>query len=75
MSQPTHQDANVEVPVPKIGDRAPTLGDAVHFPRDKPVLVVFLRHFGCPCKSSLHTDFLFASWSWMGIRCWCWYWY
>ena len=61
MSQPTHQDSNVVVPVPEIGDRAPTLGDAVHFPRDKPVLVVFLRHCGCPCKSSLHTALLFGS--------------
>ena len=55
MSQPS-QNPNtheVVVPVPKIGDRAPTLGDAIHFPRDKPVLVVFLRHCGCPCKSSL----------------------
>ncbi len=63
MSQSTHQDPNaheVVVPVPKIGDRAPTLGDAVHFPRDKPILVVFLRHFGCPCKSSLHSALLFV---------------
>ncbi|SPQ22549.1 0641606f-0944-4693-9c77-29be4c8c5742 [Thermothielavioides terrestris] len=35
-------------PVPKVGERAPTLGRDVSFPRDKPVVVVFLRHCGCP---------------------------
>ncbi|KAK4106403.1 hypothetical protein N658DRAFT_18018 [Parathielavia hyrcaniae] len=40
---------------PKIGDRAPPLGNdddaaaaGIRFPHDKPVLVVFLRHCGCP---------------------------
>ncbi|KAK4234801.1 hypothetical protein C8A03DRAFT_18360 [Achaetomium macrosporum] len=42
------QPQQLLAPVPKVGDRAPTLGNDVHFPRDKPVLVVFLRHCGCP---------------------------
>ncbi|KAL2181551.1 uncharacterized protein P884DRAFT_295849 [Thermothelomyces heterothallicus CBS 202.75] len=44
------QGANAEevVPVPKVGDRAPSLGKDIHFPHDKPLLVVFLRHCGCP---------------------------
>ncbi|KAH6624761.1 hypothetical protein B0J18DRAFT_429201 [Chaetomium sp. MPI-SDFR-AT-0129] len=47
---PTRKEAEDEsvVPVPQAGDRAPSLGDQVHFPSDKPVLVVFLRHCGCP---------------------------
>lgn len=53
MPQP-QQDSNSAqpgvAPVPKVGDRAPTLGRAVNFPRGKPVIVVFLRHCGCPCK-------------------------
>ena len=36
------------VPVPKVGDHAPSLGHDVHFPNDKPVVAVFLRHCGCP---------------------------
>ncbi|KAJ4304306.1 hypothetical protein N0V88_001919 [Collariella sp. IMI 366227] len=39
---------NPVAPVPKVGERAPTLGMAVKFPKDKPVLVVFLRHLSCP---------------------------
>ncbi|KAK3997719.1 hypothetical protein QBC44DRAFT_71632 [Cladorrhinum sp. PSN332] len=35
-------------PVPKAGDRAPSLGRDITFPYDKPVIVVFLRHCGCP---------------------------
>jgi hypothetical protein len=50
-SRPTSQGSQTNeevVPVPKIGDIAPSLGKDIHFPRDKPVLVVFLRHCGCP---------------------------
>ncbi|KAG7290666.1 hypothetical protein NEMBOFW57_000669 [Staphylotrichum longicolle] len=45
--QNPHTDEAV-VPVPQVGDPAPTLGKDVHFPSDKPVMVVFLRHCGCP---------------------------
>lgn len=40
---------------PQEGDRAPSLGRAVpwQFPSGRPVLVVFLRHCGCPCKQAL----------------------
>ncbi|KAK3375417.1 hypothetical protein B0H63DRAFT_453193 [Podospora didyma] len=34
-------------PVPKVGDRAPW-SDQIQFPSAKPVLLVFLRHCGCP---------------------------
>jgi hypothetical protein len=37
-------------PVPNPGDFAPSLGKDIQFPRDKPVLLVFLRHCGDPCK-------------------------
>ncbi|KAK4146181.1 uncharacterized protein C8A04DRAFT_25998 [Dichotomopilus funicola] len=38
---PTRKEAEDEsvVPVPQAGDRAPSLGDKVHFPSDKPVIV------------------------------------
>lgn len=42
-----HQELSVQA-VPKVGDRAPSLGRDVTFPSDKPVVVVFLRHCGCP---------------------------
>ncbi|KAK4224749.1 hypothetical protein QBC38DRAFT_287404 [Podospora fimiseda] len=35
-------------PVPKVGDLAPSLGRDITFPYEKPVIVVFLRHCGCP---------------------------
>ncbi|KAK3905596.1 hypothetical protein C8A05DRAFT_30600 [Staphylotrichum tortipilum] len=49
-SHPPHGNEREEdvVPVPKVGDRAPTLGETVQFPREQPVVVVFLRHCGCP---------------------------
>lgn len=56
MAQPSqaatnpHQNEEDVVPVPQVGDWAPTLGETVQFPREKPVVVVFLRHCGCPCK-------------------------
>ena len=49
MAQPHDPQTHEEVvPVPKEGDLAPTLGSDIHFPSDKPVLVVFLRHCGDP---------------------------
>lgn len=56
--QNPHTDEAV-VPVPQVGDPAPTLGKDVHFPSDKPVMVVFLRHCGCPCKSASNDTFHF----------------
>ena len=49
MSQPhdPHADGEV-VPIPNVGDSAPTLGKDIRFPHDKPVLAVFLRHCGDP---------------------------
>ncbi|KAK0753457.1 hypothetical protein B0T18DRAFT_424013 [Schizothecium vesticola] len=41
----THQPSIA--PAPKVGDRAPE-SDQVYFPNTKPVLLVFLRHCGCP---------------------------
>lgn len=35
-------------PVPKVGDAAPE-HDKLKLPRDKPTIIVFLRHCGCPC--------------------------
>lgn len=37
-------------PVPKVGDPAPT-HHLLELPHDKPAIIVFLRHCGCPCKS------------------------
>jgi len=49
MPQPQQDsDAAEVVPVPGAGDRAPSLGNDISFPHEKPVLVVFLRHCGCP---------------------------
>jgi hypothetical protein len=49
MPQPQDPHAHEEVvPIPNVGDAAPTLGKDIGFPHDKPVLVVFLRHCGDP---------------------------
>ncbi|KAK4456883.1 hypothetical protein QBC42DRAFT_292136, partial [Cladorrhinum samala] len=45
---PYQATENIAPPVPNVGDRAPALGREVLFPNDKPVIVVFLRHCGCP---------------------------
>lgn len=37
---------------PKPGEKAP-VNENFHFKTDKPTLVVFMRHCGCPCKSAL----------------------
>ncbi|KAK4123512.1 hypothetical protein N657DRAFT_633782 [Parathielavia appendiculata] len=47
-SQHSQPSSNEVVHPPQIGDRAPSLGETIRFPHDKPVLVVFLRHCGCP---------------------------
>jgi len=39
-------------PVPKIGDKAP-VSEKLSLPHDKPTVIVFLRHCGCPCKSTI----------------------
>lgn len=36
-------------PLPKIGDLAPT-HEKLQLPRDKPAIILFLRHCGCPCE-------------------------
>lgn len=43
-------------PVPKVGDPAPS-HDKLKLP-DKPTIVVFLRHCGCPCKPLPHPNLL-----------------
>jgi peroxiredoxin len=58
----THKQPGVH-PIPRIGDRAPdaaltdTNGFAVnlsYFWRERPTVVVFLRHFGCPfCREQI----------------------
>lgn len=35
-------------PVPKVGSKAPT-NPNLELPKNKPTLIVFLRHCGCPC--------------------------
>lgn len=37
-------------PLPKVGEPAP-VHENLKLPTDKPTLIVFLRHCGCPCKS------------------------
>lgn len=37
-------------PVPKFGDKAP-VSEKLSFRHDKPTVIVFLRHCGCPCTS------------------------
>lgn len=36
-------------PVPQVGSIAPS-PDKLPLPRKTPVIIVFLRHCGCPCK-------------------------
>ena len=37
-------------PALQVGDKAPT-SEKLPLPGDRPTLIVFLRHCGCPCKS------------------------
>lgn len=44
-------------PLPKVGDPAPTY-EKLTLSRDKPTIIVFLRHCGCPCKPAESPLFL-----------------
>lgn len=46
--QQQQQQRQVAEPL-KPGDHAPQ-SDAIHFPSRKALIIVFLRHCGCPCK-------------------------
>lgn len=41
-------------PVPEEGSKAP-YSSKISLPNGKPTLIVFLRHCGCPCKSTVTT--------------------
>lgn len=44
-------------PVPKVGEPAREHADSVlKLPKDKPTIIVFLRHCGCPCKHSINAS-------------------
>jgi hypothetical protein len=47
-------------PVPRVGDKAPVSGK-LNLPHDKPTVIVFLRHCGCPCKLPLSSHLLRSS--------------
>lgn len=51
----THQPS--VPPAPKVGDQAPE-SDQMYFPNTKPVLLVFLRHCGCPCMNLFYVPFV-----------------
>ncbi len=68
-ANPSHENEEEVVPVPQIGDRAPTLGKTIQFPHEKPVVVVFLRHCGCPCKSC-HLSLFWYLMNLDGCRAW-----
>lgn len=36
-------------PLPKLGDPAPK-HEKLQLPQDKPAIILFLRHCGCPCE-------------------------
>ncbi|KAK4189563.1 hypothetical protein QBC35DRAFT_513979 [Podospora australis] len=66
---PSRPQALSVQPVPEVGDRAPSLGRDVRFPSDRPVVVVFLRHCGCPFAEKTFKTFTKFSTDHPEIRC------
>lgn len=55
-------------PVPKVGESAPQ-HELLELSRDKPTIIVFLRHCGCPCKRVLIADSWVPSFNFEEIHC------